>query len=249
MKLERRMHSGPKHPPILVLQFVTTLAVSPANAQAPWAWFGGIPAAEEASVDQDVILDIGTASLTFWLEVPGACDSPSDYVEVLVDGNQEFVVDGTSDLCGVAGYTQQTVDLNAYADGGTHNIMFHSEIFAANGASTNFFVDDVVLDNKTGTAIEPSPDGTPGTHNLSAVFPNPFNPQARFTLEVAEQQNVNIAVFDALGRQVALLHDGALGAGTIHQFRIDGASLPSGVYVVRAIGERFTDVRQVTLAK
>ncbi|MCH7637993.1 MAG: T9SS type A sorting domain-containing protein [Bacteroidetes bacterium] len=99
------------------------------------------------------------------------------------------------------------------------------------------------------TAIEPGPDGLPGTHNLSAVYPNPFNPQARFTLEVAEQQNVNIAVFDALGRQVALLHDGTLGAGTIHEFRIDGANLPSGVYVVRAIGEHFTDVRQVTLIK
>jgi len=99
------------------------------------------------------------------------------------------------------------------------------------------------------TAIEPGPDGLPGTHNLSTVYPNPFNPQARFTLEVAEQQNVNIAVFDALGRQVALLHDGVLGAGSVHQFQIDGANLPSGVYVVRAIGEHFTDVRQVTLTR
>jgi len=99
------------------------------------------------------------------------------------------------------------------------------------------------------TAIEPGPDGLPGTHNLSSVYPNPFNPQARFTLEVAEQQDVNIAVFDALGRQVALLHDGALGAGSIREFQIDGANLPSGVYVVRAIGEHFIDVRQVTLTK
>ena len=109
--------------------------------------------------------------------------------------------------------------------------------------------DTPIIAGQIVTAIEPGPDGTPGTHNLSAVYPNPFNPQARFTLEVAEQQNVNISVFDALGRQVALLHDGALGAGTTHQFRIDGANLPSGVYVVRAIGERFTDVRQMTLAK
>ncbi len=98
-------------------------------------------------------------------------------------------------------------------------------------------------------AIEPGPDGLPGTHNLSSIYPNPFNPQAQFSLEIAEQQNVNIAVFDALGRQVALLHDGVLGAGSVHQFQIDGANLPSGVYVVRTIGEQFTDVRQVTLTK
>ena len=98
-------------------------------------------------------------------------------------------------------------------------------------------------------AIEPLPDGTPGTHNLSSIYPNPFNPQAQFSLEIAEQQEVSIAVFDALGREVAMLHDGTLNAGTIHQFQIDGSNLPSGVYVVRATGEHFTDVRQVTLTK
>ncbi len=98
-------------------------------------------------------------------------------------------------------------------------------------------------------AIEPGPDGLPGTHNLSTVYPNPFNPQANFTLEVAEQQNVRIAVYDALGREVATLFNGSLNAGTEHAFTIDGADLPSGIYMVRAIGEQFTDVRQVTLMK
>ena len=98
-------------------------------------------------------------------------------------------------------------------------------------------------------AIGPGPDGMPGTHNLSAIYPNPFNPQAQFSLEIAEQQNVSIVLYDALGRQVEMLHDGTLNAGSIHEFQIDGASLPSGVYVVRALGERFTDVRQVTLTK
>lgn len=99
------------------------------------------------------------------------------------------------------------------------------------------------------SAIDPNPDGTPGTHNLSAVYPNPFNPQAQFSLEIAQQQEVTVAVFDALGREVATLHDGTLSAGSVHQFQIDGSNLPSGIYVVRAIGEQFTDVRQVTLLK
>ena len=98
-------------------------------------------------------------------------------------------------------------------------------------------------------AIEPGPDGLPGTHNLSAVYPNPFNPQANFTLEVAEQQSVRIAVYDALGREVATLFNGTLTAGTEHAFVIDGAGLPSGVYMVRATGEQFTAVRRVTLMK
>lgn len=97
--------------------------------------------------------------------------------------------------------------------------------------------------------IEPNPDGTPGTHKLSLAYPNPFNPEARITLEIAEQQLVRISVHDALGREVALLNTGMLSAGSAHAFTIDGAGLPSGVYMVRAIGEHFSDTRRVTLQK
>jgi hypothetical protein len=110
-----------------------------------WAWFGGIGAYEEGSVDQDVTIESGTATLSFYLEQI-VCDSAADYLEVLIDGNQVFVSDGSSALCGVLGYSLQSVDISAYADGGTHNLEFHSEIFATNGGGSNFFVDDVTID-------------------------------------------------------------------------------------------------------
>lgn len=55
-----------------------------------------------------------------------------------------------------------------------------------------------------------------------------------------------IAVFDALGRRVATLHQGALAAG-VHVMPVD-AVLPPGTYVVRLVGEtsmsaRFTVAR------
>ena len=109
-----------------------------------WAWFGGISAYEEGSVDQNVTLPSGSATLSFWLEVPVACTNPTDYLEVLIDGTQVFLVDGTSSLCGVVGYSLQTVYISAFADGGVHNLEFHSEIFG--GGVTNFFVDDVSID-------------------------------------------------------------------------------------------------------
>ncbi len=155
-----------------------------------------------------------------------------------------------------AGQTDRYLGVQFVAAGGTtHFAWFRLDVAPNSGSITvkdyayESTPDTAIEAGAMGVAIEPGPDGLPGTHNLSNVYPNPFNPQAQFSLEIAEQQNVSIALFDALGRQVATLHDGALGAGTIHQFQIDGASLPSGVYVVRAIGERFTDVRQVTLTK
>jgi hypothetical protein len=42
-----------------------------------------------------------------------------------------------------------------------------------------------------------------------------------------------VEVFDALGRRVAILHDGPLAAGA-HTLELDAASLPPGHYIVRA---------------
>ncbi|MCB8921337.1 MAG: carboxypeptidase regulatory-like domain-containing protein [Ardenticatenaceae bacterium] len=109
-----------------------------------WTWFGGIAGYEEGSVSQDVTIPAGTATLNFYLEQI-VCDTASDYMEVTLDGNQVFYTDGGNAICGVLGYSLQSADVSAYADGGTHTLEFHSEIFANGGTGTNFFVDDVEI--------------------------------------------------------------------------------------------------------
>ena len=89
----------------------------------------------------------------------------------------------------------------------------------------------------------------PGRAHLSDVWPNPFNPQTQFTLSVKKTQAVQIAVFDALGRQVALLHEGTLEADREHRFTFEADGLASGVYLIRATGETFTQTRRATLLK
>jgi hypothetical protein len=115
----------------------------------------------------------------------------------------------------------------------------------ANAGTANTKVDFIPVP----LAIEPNPDGTPGTHALGEVFPNPFSANARVSLEVAQTQDVRLAVYDALGREVAVLHEGALSSGRNHTFELSAASLPSGVYLVRAAGETFVDTRQVTVTR
>jgi hypothetical protein len=81
-----------------------------------------------------------------------------------------------------------------------------------------------------------------------AVAPNPFAGRAevRVTLPVAER--VVAAVYDALGRRVAVLHDGELEATTT-ALTLDGSSLSPGVYVVRVAGETFGETRRVTVVR
>jgi hypothetical protein len=97
------------------------------------------------------------------------------------------------------------------------------------------------------TSTEPGSE-TPLRTELMAAYPNPFNPstQIRFTLDAGRQTRV--AVYDLLGREVAVLVNGTLSAGS-HQVTFDASGLASGVYLVRleAGGEVFT--RRMTLFK
>jgi len=122
-----------------------------------WAWFGGIEAYEEASLSQAVMIPSTSDELRFELEA-SLCDSASDYLEVLVDGIQEFLIDGANPLCGGLGYTTQSVDISAYADGAAHTIEFHSESFAVNLDVSNFFVDAVSLPGKASICTKDTPN-------------------------------------------------------------------------------------------
>ncbi|WP_412062671.1 PKD domain-containing protein [Rubrivirga sp. IMCC45206] len=67
---------------------------------------------------------------------------------------------------------------------------------------------------------------------LGAVFPNPLGRSATVAYDVPEAGTVRVAVYDALGREVAVLVDGAVAAGA-HRATLDAAALPSGTYLVR----------------
>ncbi|MEM1094621.1 MAG: right-handed parallel beta-helix repeat-containing protein [Bacteroidota bacterium] len=84
---------------------------------------------------------------------------------------------------------------------------------------------------------------------LSTAYPNPFNPQTQFTLQVSHDQQVAIAAYDITGRRVALLHAGTLAGQRQHTFAFDAANLASGLYLIRVTGERFSETQQVMLVK
>ena len=122
----------------------------------------------------------GTATLTFWLEIP-VCDSTADYLEVKLDSTQVYLVSGNSPLCGSIGYVQQTVNVNAWANGGNHTLTFHSETFSNNGGISNFFVDDVRLDATAGGPTNtPTPTATPNTDAHTHAHPDAYGNRDRW---------------------------------------------------------------------
>jgi len=59
---------------------------------------------------------------------------------------------------------------------------------------------------------------------------------------------LKVRVFNTLGREVAVLNNSIIQAGT-HHFTVDGSSLASGVYFVQAEAQGLTVMRKVTLLK
>jgi hypothetical protein len=112
-----------------------------------------------------------------------------------------------------------------------------------------FDVNDEPFALNVGVANEARPMAS---HALSAVYPNPFglsSTRATLNLAVDQAQAVRASVYDALGRRVAVLHDGPLAAGQNRQLVLDATTLAGGTYFVRVVGETFTDVRQVTVVR
>ena len=98
------------------------------------------------------------------------------------------------------------------------------------------------------TAGEGGPLPTEG-FALTAPAPNPTASESRMTLTVAEAQHVRAEAFDALGRRVAVVHDGAVAAGASANLVFHGATLPAGPYVLRVVGETFTAITRLTVAR
>ena len=92
-------------------------------------------------------------------------------------------------------------------------------------------------------------DETPRPFRLSAARPNPFSASTRLELTLDRTSALTVAVFDALGREVVRLHEGTLQAGT-YALTLDGARLPTGLYLVRATdGRGVTATRSVALSR
>ena len=84
---------------------------------------------------------------------------------------------------------------------------------------------------------------------MGMAYPNPFHQEAQFMLAVQHEQVVRVTVHDALGRQVALLHDGMMRGRQAHLMTMDGTPWTPGIYIVRVMGTRFTTTQTLLLLR
>ena len=95
-------------------------------------------------------------------------------------------------------------------------------------------------------AAEP---GAPEAPALAlAAYPNPFAGRATLAFALPEAGPVRLAVYDALGRRVAVLLDAVRPAGR-HAVAFDARGLPAGTYVVHLSAGGAAQTQRVTLVR
>ncbi len=97
------------------------------------------------------------------------------------------------------------------------------------------------------TASEAEVSG-PGAFGLGSAYPNPSRARVTVPLTLDAAAEVRVAVYDVLGREVAVLVDEALEPGA-HEVTLDAAALPSGVYLVRLVAGDAVATRRITVLR
>ncbi len=137
--------------------------------------------------------------------------------------------------------TAQLAPLSAFTS-------YYWRVTASNDSGTSSYSPWVTF--RTGdqiVAVEESRE-LPAEFALEQNYPNPFNPTTMIRYQVPAVMDVRIAVFDMLGREVAVLVNERKSAGS-HTVTFDGSTLSSGVYLCRLTAGNHTLSRKMTLMK
>jgi len=101
---------------------------------------------------------------------------------------------------------------------------------------------------KVFTSVEQTSPAVPQSTSLLQNYPNPFNPGTVIEFQLHRAGEVSLRVYDVLGREVAVLANGTLNAGT-YRVPFEGHQLASGIYYYRLVAGSFADSKRMLLVK
>lgn len=140
--------------------------------------------------------------------------------------------------------TDTTVQLSPLAA----NTTYYWHVSAINDSGPSSYSDMGYFTTGDQIVAVREPMGNPASYALSQNFPNPFNPATVIMYQLPEAGHVTLAVYDLLGREVAVLYDGFRRAGE-YSATFDGRGLASGVYIYRLKAANFVVAKRMTIIK
>ncbi|KAB2845625.1 MAG: ammonia-forming cytochrome c nitrite reductase subunit c552 [Melioribacteraceae bacterium] len=98
------------------------------------------------------------------------------------------------------------------------------------------------------TGINYANNELPSDYSLSQNYPNPFNPSTTIRFAVPEAGNVKVSVYDILGKEVEVLVNKDMNAGTFN-VTWDASKYSSGIYFYKLQSSNFVSVKKMVLIK
>jgi hypothetical protein len=88
----------------------------------------------------------------------------------------------------------------------------------------------------------------PSTYALSQNYPNPFNPVTRVAVQIPEETEIEVAVFNLIGQKVLTVMEGVQKPGR-YEVEIDARTLASGVYFYRLKSSTYSMTRKLMVVR
>ncbi|MFZ2323875.1 MAG: T9SS type A sorting domain-containing protein [Ignavibacteriaceae bacterium] len=175
----------------------------------------------------------------FRLEYQGGDKTlPSSYVASVID-SAYWSNNGDMDVISVGNIDGDPADEVLYTQG------------YSRGNPTDAPMPIVILDEHFTivSSVEKENSFVPVQFYLDQNFPNPFNPSTTIKFGITEPSNVDLRIYDILGREVAvLINNQNMSAGS-YNLKFDASKLASGNYIYRMITGSFMISKKMQLLK
>jgi hypothetical protein len=153
--------------------------------------------------------------------------------EIYISGSPNFILNYTSPNGG--NYTDISIFSSVFESGITAGWAVKD-----NGTVSKYynFFSNV---KKLGTEI-------PENFYLFQNYPNPFNPTTKIKFQIPKLSDVQLKIYDPLGREVAMLVNEKLAPG-VYEVKWDGTNYPSGIYFYKLTTQNFSETKKLVLLK
>lgn len=98
------------------------------------------------------------------------------------------------------------------------------------------------------TSVNTLSTEVPAQFRLYTNYPNPFNPVTKIKFDISRESDVNITVYDILGKVVSVPVDQHLSAGK-YDFEFNASSLASGSYFYRMTAGSYSEMKKMVIVK
>lgn len=209
------------------------------------------PDADTAEVEVD-----GLLSSTFDVEWNAASDTNGNKVGYIyqISPNTEF---SGEHLMHISAGTDAGIQINfgildtlladIGVDVGTSDTLYHRVLSTDGSLQAQSETKVVVMTRGEVTAISEGNE-VPDRTSLYANYPNPFNPSTQIQFSLNTTKEVELSVYNVLGKKVATLIDRQINSGR-HSVNFDATGMSSGVYLYRLKTEEQTLTKKMMLVK